>query len=151
MTKDRARKQGIRAQAGATGRTYQATWRDTVAGGIGVGGVDEAFDESDGFERGWPVRRERVEQLAAAHDLSRAAGVAAALDELCGDLDTADGWDYTEWSVCARTTTAYFVYDQYGRPVLDGPDGDTVSEALGRFEALVELLRYDMEFAGMRD
>jgi hypothetical protein len=156
MTKDRARKQGIRAQAAATGRTYQATWRDTAAGESSVGkddagGADEPSDEWDGFDGGWPVRHDRVEQLAGAHDLSTATGVAAALDELCGDLDAVDGWDYTEWSVCAKTPTAYFVYDQYGVPLLDGQDGNTVQAAHDRYEGLVELLRGDMEFSGMRD
>ena len=146
MTKDRARKQGIREQAAAAGRTYQAAWRDAVGGG-----TDELNEESDAFEDGWPVRHDRVEQLAAAHDLSTGAGVAAALDELCVELDNADGWDYTEWSVRARTPTAYFVYDRYGVPLLDGPDGDMVRAARGRYEGLVGLLRADMAYMGARD
>ena len=151
MTKDRARKRDIRQQAAATGRTYQATWRHALGGGQGDDEADERFEEWDRFEGGWPVHHARIVQLAEAHDLLTATGVAAALDELCGDLDCADGWDFTEWSVSARMPTADFVYDQYGRPLLEGPDGDTVRAAHGRYERLVELLRADMEYAGMRD
>jgi len=147
MTKDRARKQGIRKQAADTGRNYQEAWR--AAAGSGKLKAPKPFA---GFDcGGWPVRHDRVARLAEAHDLAKASGVAAALDELGRDLDGADGWDYTEWSICAKTPTAYFVYDQYGRPLGDGPNGDTVRAAMDRYETLVERLRDDMEFAGMRD
>jgi hypothetical protein len=151
MTKDRAQKQGIRKQAAASGQTYQAAWREAVESGNADSGADESFEEWNDSDCGWPVRHDRVERLAAVHDLSTAVGVVAALDELRSDLDGADGWDYTEWSVSAKAPTAYFVYDQYGGPLLEGPDGDRVRAALGRYETLTELLRDDMEFMGMRD